>query len=568
MKKISMILFLAVALAVTAVAGPSYALTANTTYTITISKLNSNGTLTEIETVPATTDTSGKLTFSLSTMPTNADANFIVFTIKDANGALALQGVVPAPPAGDANQIGINDLATKQAATFIKAAELAGTDDPILAAYLLVILRSPNVTPDDVLKLGTLGKAAITGNAGFEGYLAANVSAVKLTALKKCLIYNPDSTKKTLRDFTKGFFTAVESGDAATEKSETQKAGGLMADVFMDAAACADIQLGYITNAHEAAGNAADATGLMQGGADPISPNVVSSIDQSMTAFNKKIGMVKMVTEYTNALSTLKASGAQVDTFINAAKAMAVATSAIDTQYGDYFRDPAAYLAANQTDAATVKAAIDALYTAAWTSLQVAIASSNSEIDAMKAGIIATFPGIQLPSDFGQNYNGFQVTNWPVQQVVMVNWMVNVIKNGGSISYTRDTTAIPAMMQNWMGVCSDTQFWDKSSCLTNGGTWTAQRHTFTTPSAAFNAYLGLQEDVNIADMARNSIWSDANGNQLQPTQETRMQAETDFIALLGTIKGKFIATKDAAGTSVTDMEKEAVIKLMLQPQAN
>jgi hypothetical protein len=301
-------------------------------------------------------------------------------------------------------------------------------------------------------------------------------------------------------------------------------------------------------------------------GPGAISANVMTSIDQSMSAFHKKIGMVKMVTEYTNALSALNASGAQVDKFINAAKAMSTATAAIDAQYGDYFRDPAAYLAANNiSDKTIVQTAINNLYTAAWTAFQTATASSDSEIDAMKAGIVLTFPGIQLPPDFGKNYNGSpQPTNWPVQQVVMVNWMVNIIRNGGSITYTRDTTPIPAMMENWMGVCSNTQYWDKMNCQSNGGIWTAQRHTFASGSVAFNAYLGLQEDVNLADMTRNSIWS--NGNQ--PTQDERMQSQADFIALLETIKGKFVATKDAAGSVASDMEKKAVIKLMLQPNSD
>ena len=116
------------------------------------------------------------------------------------------------------------------------------------------------------------------------------------------------------------------------------------------------------------------------------------------------------------------------------------------------------------------------------------------------------------------------------------------------------------MMQQWMGVCSKNQYWDQLSCTGNGGTWTAQRQTFMTPSPAFNAYLGIQQDVQIADMTRNSIWD--NGNQ--PTQEMRMQAAADFIALLAIIKSKIIAVK-SGGTAATDAEKDAVIKLMLQP---
>ncbi|RNC67447.1 MAG: hypothetical protein ED859_14545 [Desulfuromonadales bacterium] len=537
------------------------------TYGITVSKMNSNATLTDLQTISATADGTGKLSFLLSTLPNSDEANFIVFTIKDGNGAVVRRGIVPAPPAGDSNQVGINDLATDQAAAFIDAAQKAGSDDPILAAYLLTLLRSPEVSAADILKLGTLGKDAITGAGGFEDYIVTNgASPAKLAALKKCLIHNPDATKRTLRQFAKGFYTAVESNNATTAKDEMQKAGGLMADVFMDAAACADVELGLITNAHEAAGDAAGASGAITLG-DPncIAANVLTSIDQSMSAFNRKIGMVKMVTEYTNALNALGATGSQVNQFIAAATAMAQATAAIDAQYGEYFMNPAAYIQANGGDATTIRQAIDALYNTAWSTFQTAIASSNGEIAAMKATIMAVFPGITLPQDFGKFYDmSGTPNNWPVQQVVMVNWLMGLKMNGGSFSYTRATTPIPTMMQNWMGVCSNPQYWDKITCQNNGGTWTSQRRTYTTPSAAFNAYLGLQEDVSIAEMTKFSIWD--NGNQ--PTSNQRMAAEQAFMAELAAIKANFVATKSAGGSSASSAEKSAVVKLMLQPQAN
>jgi len=554
---------LAAAVVFTFTSGTCFALTPLTplaSYSITSSKLTSSGTVTDIETVPAQTDANGKLTFSLTTLPTNADVNFLAFTIKDANGVVVRQGVVPAPPNGDINQIGINDLATAQAATFLKAAQLAGSDDPILASYLLVLLRSPNILASDVDKLGNLGKAAILN--GFEVYLAGKVSAGKVTALKNCLIYNPDATKKTLRDIAKGFYAALESANASTESTETQKAGALMADVFMDASACAGVELDLITNAHNAAGDAAQATGLLGGGVAPISANLQSSIDQSMSTFNRKIGMVKMVTKYAGALTTLQASGTQVDTFIAAAQAMALANNAVENQYGDYFKDPSAYLAAHPgTDQTTVQNAINTIFQNAWSAFQNAIAASDADILALKTLVQSAFPGIQLPPDFGLSFVNGTTTNWPVQQVVMVKWMVNLILNGGSIGYTRDSIAIPTNMQMWVGTCSNTMYWDKMSCQGHGGTWTSQRSVFTTPSAAFNAYLGIQQDVSIADMTRNTIWD--NGNQ--PTQTERTQAAEAFLANLASITGNITATK-TGGVSASDAEKKAIITLMLQPQ--
>lgn len=101
------------------------------------------------------------------------------------------------------------------------------------------------------------------------------------------------------------------------------------------------------------------------------------------------------------------------------------------------------------------------------------------------------------------------------------------------------------------------------TCQQAGGTWTPGRNTFATPSAAFNAYLGIQQDVNIAWMTRSSIWD--NGNQ--PTSAQRIQASTDFVNNLGNIQSKIVAMK-AGNVPASDAEKKAIILLMLQPQTD
>ena len=119
----------------------------NAAYTITISKLSSVGQLVDIETVGGTTDGSGVLSFTLTRIPTKDEANFIFLTIKDGSGTVVRRGMTPAPPLDDNNATGLNYLSTTQADGMLLAASTIGTDDPIVAAYLLIILRSPNVSP-------------------------------------------------------------------------------------------------------------------------------------------------------------------------------------------------------------------------------------------------------------------------------------------------------------------------------------------------------------------------------------------------------------------------------------
>jgi len=548
---------------------PSHAapLTSGMVYTITIQKMNSNGTVSDVSTTPATADANGKLSFDLTSMPTNAECNFIVFIIKDGAGEVVRKGFVPAPPAGYTNALGINNLSTAQTNAILSAAEKIGTDDPIPFAYLITLLRSDGATANDALTFADMGKVAIVGTGGFEDTLTTSgVTAAQLANFKSYLIYNPTAGKKTLRDLTASFKAAVDSGDATTAKQELQKAGGFMADVFMDAASSAGIDYTLILVAHDAAGVVCEAHPEI---VNQLSANVQSSMDQSMSAFFQRIAAIKVKGEYTKALNTLEASGAQVDTFNAAVNAMMTAMAAIDSDYADLFNDPQGYCTAHGKSFVTVQAEVSARYQAAFAAFQTAIAASNADITTMKTNVATAF-GIligQLPGDFGQ-YVDFTGTpkNWPIPQVVMVNWMAaKVITTGGALTYTRDTLPIPTHMQQWLGTCLAPNKFNKIDCEAVPAVWTSARRDYlnppmATPSASFNAYLGLMEDIQIIENARFAIYS-GGGN---PTRDQEKQAKVDFKLRMEAAADRIGGTTNGT-TAITDAQKDAIIKLLMQP---
>jgi hypothetical protein len=549
-----------------AVAGGSSAqtLTAGAVYTITIQKMNSNGTVSDYSSTTATADGNGKLVFTLSSMPTNADCNFLVFIVKDSDGAVQRKGFVPAPPAGNTNQLGINGLSTVQTDSVLAAAQVIGTDDPIPVAYLLTLLRSDLATVTDATALATLGSHAITGTGGFEDTLLTNgVTTTQLAAFKGYLIYNPDPTKKTLRYLTAQFKNAVDSANTATARELMQKAGGYMADVFMDAADSAGIDFGLILAGHDAAGVVAS-NSTNQELIQTMSPGVQIGIQQATRSFHQRIAAVKVKSEYTKALTTLNASGTQVDTFNAAVSAMMTAMELIDADYAGFFSDPQGYLASHGTTQNALQAAIDARYQAAFTDFQAAIASSPTDINTMKSNVAAAF-GInqnQLPSDFGHytDFNGV-LQMWPIPQTVMVNWMASILAVGGSFGYTRDTLAIPAFCL-WIGVCSNQSYPDPTSCQSHGATWLSQRHDFSGgPSPAFSAYLGLMEDINIIQANLQAIYQ--NGGN--PTQDQERVAKLLLAARLEDAAGRISGTVDSSGTPISLLQKMAIIKLLMQP---
>lgn len=545
------------------------ALAPNTTYYLTIQKMNSNGTVTDYNSAEVTTDTNGKLSFTLSAMPTNADANFIVFIIKDDHNNVVRKGFVPAPPAGDTNLLGINNLSTAQTNAILSAGEKIGTDDPIAVAHLITLLRSDGATANDAVTFAELGKYAIVGAGGFEDTLTnSGVTATQLASFKSYLIYNPTAGKKTIRDLTAGFKAAVDSGNATTAKQEMQKAGGFMADVFMDAAASAGIDMNLILAGHDAAGVVAE---LHSDITDQLAPGVKSSMNQSMSSFFQRIAAVKVKGEYTKALTTLNASGAQVDSFNSAVSTMMTSMQNIDSDYADFYNDPTAYCQAQGKSLATVQAETNARYQAAFTAFQDAITSTDADIASMKNKVATGFgiPANQLPSDFGKYYS-FDGTqkNWPIPQTVMVTWLANALIAGGSFSYTRPAdiaTVLPVPSNmTWMGNCSDSTYMDPGSCGGHGGIWTSPaRRTYPTNMPdVMKGYMQLQDDLQIADMTRNFIYQ--NG---QPTRDQEKQAKLTFRNNLDLIAG-WISGKIDAVTNLSDAQKKAIVKLLMQPSMN
>jgi hypothetical protein len=524
-------------------------LVVDTDYTITLQKLTSAGALETLETTTGTTDGEGVLSFTLSNVPSKDEANFIFVTVTDNNGVVVRKGVAPAPPPNDNNATGLNYLSTKQADALIRAAEVVGSDDPIVAAYMFIILRSPGVSVEDLENIAMMGIDALTdGEVGFESYLLSHgVSQQQLADLKKCLIYNPDETRKTLRDFARNFFNAVDAVDETSATEEMQKAGGFMAEVFLDAGICAGIDAGKILSAHDAAGDGAEAGGHMA----LLSPGVLASIETSMTTFNRRISIVRITAEYTKALNTLGASGAQVTQFLDGVNGMMQANAAVDIEFSGYFMDRETYLADAGVTDAEVQEAMNQAYSTAWTQFQGDIAASDADIDAMIAQLEAANDGLVLPQGFGQwNDQSGNLQNWPVPQVVLMGWMADTTFAYGP----RDDSAIPDSMALWMGSCDNTMYWDQSSCAGNGYNWTPGRRSYAnTGSDVFSAYMELQEDLNILQMKR----SDATGAERAANEEifiTAVQAARDRIS------------GNKAGSSITAEEKDAIVKLLLPPQ--
>jgi len=537
---------LAVALSVGHVS-PSLALTAGASYTVVVSQVNSDGTLTSLSSTATTADSNGKIAFTLTGLPDASQTHFVLLEIKDSSGNVVRQGIAPAPGPGATNQVGINPLSDVQAAALQAAMTGNSTDDPLAAAFGLVFIRSQNIGSGDINGIRDMMATAILGTDGMEAFLLTKgISQSALDTFKNRIVYNAATGTKDLSDYVAFFKQAVDSGN----DDDLAKAGGLMGDILIDAGSAAGIDPQLLLAAFSAAGNA---TGL-DTAMGSLSSNFQNSVNAAVNGFFSRLSSVVLKTEYSTALGTLGGSQALIDRFNAAVQTFVTAQQGIDTQYSGFFMDPAAYAAGVSKTVQQIQTELDTAFQTAWSAFQAGIISNTSEINDMRAvvasslGLAASNPvilGIGTEVDF----NGFAV-NWPIPQTVAVSWIANILSAGGNFSYTRDTTSVPANMQSWLDSDDD-----------NNNGIDGARHDFTAQMpASFAALMGLLEDVQIVEQTRFAIW-DGGG---QPTAAQKQQARLDFASNLDQVAGLISGTTDGT-TVISTAQKKALLKLMMEP---
>ena len=529
---------------------PAQALTVGETYTVVVSKVNADGSLTSLSSTSATADGNGRIAFDLSGLPDASQTHFILLEVKDSAGNVVRQGIAPAPGQSTTNQVGVNPLSDVQAAALRAVMTGNHTDDPLAAAFGLVFIRSDKIASSDIPGLTAIMATGILGSDGMEAFLTNHgVGANDLATFRDRLIYNPAAGSKDLSDYVAYFKRAVDSGTS----DDLAKAGGIMADIIVDAGQAAGIDVQLLLGAFDAAG---DATGL-QAAMASLSSGFQNSIMAAVSGFSNRLSSIAMKTEYSTALAALGGSPALIARFNAAVQAFVTAQQAIDVQYGQYFMDPQAYLAAHGgTTEQQVQSAIDTAFQNAWNAFQASLRSTDAEIQAMLGKVATSLGGAMTASTLAaqgvgqeRDFNGNTV-NWPIPQTVAVSWVADVLNAGGSFAFTRDTAPVPTHMQAWL---------DSDYNPANG--IDGRRHDFTAQMpASFAALMGLMEDVQILEETRRSIWQ----GSAQPTALQRQNARIGFATGLRRLAGLITGTTDGSAP-ITAAEKKALLRLMMQP---
>ncbi|MBI1922261.1 MAG: hypothetical protein HYS23_14395 [Geobacter sp.] len=532
-----------------------YALTAGTTYTIEVAPINSNGTVgTTASTTTAVADSSEKVAFTFSTVPTSSTYNFLLITIKDPDGNTVRRAIVPAPSANDTTSLGLSLVTEDQTEAFLSAMQSAGSDNPIFVAFGMVILRTGALGAADLARVGTAGANAATA---FQNKMTAEgMTAAELVTFKSGIV-------SRLGQFTALYKDAVDATTAAASAENRGKAAGLLMRIFIQASGDAGCPEDHVELALMAAG---DSIGNDSSWA-ALPTWFKSSVDAEMSSAISKMRAEKALQKYSNALTTLNASSSQVTRYTAAANtlftAMENAFKAFEALFADESSTP------STSDIQSAQNAINTAMQSAFSTFITNAASTDAEIDTMQAALISAFcNGDAGCTAFINNDNMFKFftqgsaqVNWPIPMAVQTSFAASLQSGGGSMSYTRDTLAVPSMM-SWLDSDDDSSNGVNSTRhdfgINNDNSASGDERNMPTTMASL---FGLKEDVSIIEFAKFAAFSGLGSSPSMSAME----------GVMDTFVTRLIARQSALGgtsngtTALTAAQKRALVITSLSP---
>lgn len=550
--------------------GNAHALTAGQTYTISVEKINSNGTVTTGSTslglsTTATADADGKVSFSFtSALPTSSSCNFLVISIRDSSGTLVRDAMAPCPASGATVPLGVSGVTDKQSEALLSAFQTNATDDPIIAVFGFAIVRSGNMTATDIAAMADVCYKGLYQTGGFIDYLKTTrgVTDTQLATYRSNIISQLGDSSSGYTKLMKDAVDSTSTTDSATNRG---KAAGQVLKILITAAD-GIFEKDYIMEAFNAMGSIA--LPLMQSKitAGTLSATGASMVNAGIGGGINKLQADRGLEKYSAAMTLMGASGADLTQFNSAVSTLRTAMEAAFAQFEDVFSEDDSHSNGSSSTIDTDKGAMDTQMQTAFGAYMTAMAASDARITTMISGIQAVSGAAPNANFFKFVKDGGTAVNWPVNMVVLAQWGTTIAQASGSLSYTQDTLAIPAALATFMGSCTNAAFsYNQSACAGSGGTWTAGRRNFASASYVPSQYpyghlMNIQQDLMIREFKRFSDENAAGGSM-----SARETLEKSFTDGLGTLAGNISGTTNGT-TTFTTAQKKAIITLMQSPQ--
>ena len=520
----------------------AHALTIGETYTISIEKINTDGTLTSGATslaisTTATADSDGKLSFSFtSSIPDNSSCNFMVITLTNSSDAIERRSVVPCPDAGKTVPLGISSVTKSQADAAIAAFAAAGTDDPIIAVFGLTIVRSESITASELTFMATLVKDGISGTGGFVADMTSKgVSTTQLATYRKKIISTLADPDTGYSKIMKDAVDVASVGDATLEAAKRGEAASKLLGVLVTSATAAGFSQDRPLEAFNAMGAVVVplmATAVADG---DLSAATKQSIDSTVGGGITKLNADRGIEKYAQALTALGATGADLTSYQTAAATLVASMQTAFSTFDKVFTG-----SETKADVEAAQTAQNTAMTTAFSTFITSTAASDARIATMIANIdtaLGTSTGL-TKSSFQFYKSDNTQSNWPIMMVIPTDWASSLKTAGGNITYTRDTLTIPAAM-SWLS-----------------GT----RTDYSAIPTPYSSLFGIQEDIMIREFKR--FADQQSAGQDMSAQNTLEKALSDGLV---TIAGNIDGTTDGT-TAITAASKTALVGLMKSPQ--
>ncbi len=527
------VLFMAVLASVLALCGSAFALTLNPneTYTINFATIASNGTVNaSAYSTTGVANSSGVVNFSLTGVPDNSSCNFMDVTVVAPAGApdysgsgVVRESIIPCPTKGSNMPLGISDVTNSQANALKIAFSAAGKDDPILAVFFFTAVQTSDISPADLITISKAAEQGIVGNGGFINTMEYNhgdIVTPNLGQYRKNIVEDLADPNSGYTKFLKEAASAINN---SISEQDMGKASSLILSTLVEATRTptdTGIHAGWILEGTDAMGNVV---------LPMITPPLVTSkayaeIQDTIGSGLSELGEKVAIQKYENAMTLLGATGADVTQFQNAATTL---QNSVDAAMANF--NAAAFANGTAEDAGVMNGASDDMQNATMqafnqfqTDIQApsaAIGNSVSEkpapsgsmiygiCNALGGGNINNAPTmfdpitqknsqdcltalVDMDNSFGMFtwYTQGGKVNWPLNMVILANWISNLKENGGTMSYTRDTTDFDnlansnpddMMLTGWAGFCNSASSGNAvngdpsgQTCMQAGGNWT------------------------------------------------------------------------------------------------
>jgi hypothetical protein len=590
MMKFNQLLSSIAAVSALVMGGNAFALDAGT-YTVTLEQLKSNGTITGTTaggaslglSTTATADANGKISFAFSSaVPTSDSAsnpcNFLVTTIKNAAGTTVRKAIAPCTKAGSTASLGVSGVTDKQTDALLAAFLANATDDPIFAVFGFTLVRSGDMSAADITAMSDVGYKGFSNTGGYLDYLKTTrgVTDAQLATFRANIVTQLGSAD----GYTKLMKDAVDATTTAGSSDNRGKAAGQLLKILVIAAKDVFPE-DHILEAFNAMGSITDPLMVARVTAGTLSAQGASMASAAFGPGIMKLRADRSIEKYVAAMTLMGATGTDLSTFTTAAGTLRTAMeNAFATLEANFAEDPTK-TTASKTAIDAANTSMQSTMTTAFTTFMNSMAASNTRIGTMitnietALGLSTGASGLQTRFNNGQAFkfytSGGTATNWPINAVVLTDWFSSTKKAGGSVTYARDTQAIPTAML-WQGVCSNTSHFTKTACQGAGATWTAGRSCYGTVAgtgevtacqtnpAPYAALLSIQEDVMIREFTRFAAQSAAGSDMGQ--QKTLEKAYTDGMTTLTSNIGG--TTNGTAAISAT--QKKAIVTMIQSPQ--